>query len=229
MENATLPRRALGRFAVILIVIAAILFLSAGSVRYWQGGVFLVLMAAFWIFSFIHLMKHDPQLLERRLQRKEVQPEQRLFQKLFSLLFFLGLVLPGLDFRSGWSRAWLGPMPVWLIIVGQALVVAGDCLVFWVMKTNSFAASTIQVETEQKVISRGPYAWVRHPMYSGMSVMMLATPLALGSYVALPVAALIIPLLMYRLIHEERVLRQELPGYAEYCGHTRFRLVPLVW
>jgi protein-S-isoprenylcysteine O-methyltransferase Ste14 len=97
------------------------------------------------------------------------------------------------------------------------------------MKTNSFAASTIQVEAEQTVIHNGPYAFVRHPMYLGMTLMMLATPLALESYVALPVFALQVPILVYRLVHEEKTLCRDLPGYAEYCNRTRRRLVPGVW
>ena len=97
------------------------------------------------------------------------------------------------------------------------------------MKTNTFAASTIQVESKQIVIDRGPYALVRHPKYTGMVVTVLAVPLALGSYVALPLFALLVPLLVYRLIHEERILRRDLAGYADYCERTRFRLVPRVW
>jgi len=102
-------------------------------------------------------------------------------------------------------------------------------MIFWVLKANSFAAATIRVEPDQKVISSGPYRIVRHPMYLGASVMFLFAPLALGSYFALPVFALLIPIIVFRLLNEEKVLRQELPGYAEYCLHTRFRLVPYLW
>jgi Gamma-glutamyltranspeptidase/Phospholipid methyltransferase len=99
----------------------------------------------------------------------------------------------------------------------------------WALKVNRFAARTIQVEPNQEVISSGPYSIVRHPMYLGGSVMLLFTPLALGSYFALPAFALLIPVILLRLLNEEKVLRQELPGYAEYCLRTRFRLVPLFW
>jgi len=98
-----------------------------------------------------------------------------------------------------------------------------------VTKTNSFAGSTIRVEAEQRVIDFGPYATVRHPMYLGMSMALLGVPLALASYVALPLFALIVPLLIYRLVQEERTLGRELPGYTEYCERTRYRLVPLIW
>ena len=136
----------------------------------------------------------------------------------------IGYLLPGLDHRFGWSH-----LPLWLTILSQAFVLGGCLMVFWVLKANSFAAATIRVEPDQKVISSGPYRIVRHPMYLGASVMFLFAPLALGSYFALPVFALFIPIIVFRLLNEGKVLRQELPGYAEYCLHTRFRLVPLFW
>jgi protein-S-isoprenylcysteine O-methyltransferase Ste14 len=221
--------RGLRQLALSLTVIAALLFLSAGSLRYWQGWLFLTLMAGFWIFFFIDLLKHDPKLLERRLQSEESAPEQRLFQKLLFVILLPAFVLAGLDFRFGWTQSRLHGVPVRLVLVGQAMAVAAYWLVFSVMKANSFAASTIRVEDEQRVIDSGPYAIVRHPMYFGMALMVLGTPLALGSYVALPVFALFIPLLIFRLTHEEKFLRHALPGYAEYCGRIRFRLIPFLW
>lgn len=221
--------RGVRRLVLTLMVLAALLLVPAGSLRYWQGMLYLGLMAGCWTFFFFALLKHDPQLLERRMEIKESTTEQRLFQKLMQVIFFSAFVLAGLDFRFGWSQSWLGPAPLWLVLVGQALTAASYWMVFWVMKTNSFAASTIRVEDGQPVIDRGPYAWVRHPMYFGMGLMMLASPLALGSYVALPVFALFLPLLVFRLVHEERFLRQALPGYTEYCGRIRFRLIPFLW
>lgn len=225
----SLKARAVRRLGMTLVGPGAILFLAAGSVRFWQGGLFLALMTGFWIFFFVDLLQHDPQLLEQRLQSEETQPEQRLIHIMMSTILCAAFILAGLDFRFGWSREWLGPVPVALVLAAQAVVVAGYWLVFWVMKTNSFAGSTIRVEAQQKVIHGGPYALVRHPMYLGMVVTALGAPLALGSYVALPAFALFVPVLIYRLIHEERTLRRDLPGYAEYCGRTGFRLVPWVW
>ncbi len=226
-QAADLKRRSIRRFLSTLLVLAWMLFLP-GSWRFWQAWLLLGLMAGFWTFFFIYFLKHDPQLLERRLQRHEPDPEQRRFQKLFSLILFLALIVAGLDFRSGWSRS-IAPVPLAVVVAGQIVTVASYWFVFWVMKTNSFAASTIQVETAQPVIQSGPYAIVRHPMYLGMAVTALSMPLALGSYVALPLFALHVPLLMYRLIHEERTLCRDLPGYVEYRQRTRSRLLPWLW
>jgi protein-S-isoprenylcysteine O-methyltransferase Ste14 len=228
-RSRSVKERGLRQLALLLAVVSVLLFLPAGSLRYWQGWLFLSLMAGFWILFFIDLLKHDPKLLERRLQSEESAPEQRLFQKLLFVILLPAFVLAGFDFRFGWSQSRLHGLPVWLVMVGQATTVAAYWLVFSVMKTNSFAASTIRVEDGQPVISGGPYAIVRHPMYFGMALMVLGAPLALGSYVALPVFALFIPLLIFRLTHEEKFLRHALPGYADYCERIRFRLIPFLW
>jgi protein-S-isoprenylcysteine O-methyltransferase Ste14 len=224
----SLKKRGIGRMGSTLIILTGLLFLSAGSWRYWQGGLFLLLMTGFWIYFFVDFMKHDPHLLERRLQAKEIHPEQKVFQRLHSAILIVGFIVAPLDFRFGWSQS-LGSVPIAVVFVAQAMVVAGYLIVYRTMKTNSFAASIIRVEEGQSVIEVGPYARVRHPMYSGMAIAELATPLALGSYVALPIFALLIPLLIYRLIHEERTLCRDLAGYSEYCGRTKSRLIPGVW
>jgi protein-S-isoprenylcysteine O-methyltransferase Ste14 len=211
------------------ITVAGLLFISAGSLRFWQAWTFMALLFIPLISSFLHFYKHDPQLIERRLQSKEKISEQKLLVRLLKPVFIAAFLLPGLDFRFGWSRTSLGVVPLWLTLLSQALVLGGLLLVVWVMKVNSFASRTIQVEAGQKVISTGPYRMVRHPMYLGSLVMYLFAPLALGSYFALPAFALLIPIVVFRLLNEEKVLRQELPGYPEYCLRTRFRLVPFVW
>lgn len=217
------------RLVVGLLICAALLFISAGSLRYCQGWIFL---AVFFIpaisFSF-YLYKHDPQLLERRLQMKEKISEQKLLVTLVKAVSLGGFVLASLDYRFGWSRHYLGAEPLWLKVLSPALVLVGLLLMLWVFAVNSFASRTIQVEAGQKVISGGPYRLVRHPMYLGSVVMWLATPLALGSYFALPAFALLLPFYVFRLLNEEKVLRRDLPGYSEYCNATHYRLVPLVW
>ncbi len=212
------------RFVIAAPVFMPVLFLPAGSLRYWQGWTFLAIWFVPTIAAFAYFYKHDPALIERRVRRKETVSQQKIIMKCVFVVGAAIYILPGFDHRFGWSHP-----PLWLTILAQILVLGGYLIIFWVMKANSFAASTIQVEPGQRVISGGPYRIIRHPMYLGASVMLLSTPLALGSYFALPAAVLLIPLIILRLLNEERVLRQELPGYAEYCIHTPFRLVPHCW
>lgn len=205
------------------------LFIPAGSWKYWQGWAFLGVTFIPSIVAYLYFYKHDPQLLERRLQSREQVSEQKLLVRVTRPLFLAAFLIPGLDYRWGWSHAFLGGVPLWLILISQVLVLWGFLFVFWVLKVNSFASRTIQVEAGQKVISTGPYAVVRHPLYSGSLVMWLAAPLALGSYIAWPAFALLVPFYVIRLLNEEKVLRQELPGYSEYCQRTPYRLVPYIW
>jgi protein-S-isoprenylcysteine O-methyltransferase Ste14 len=224
----TLPVRLELRFFVSLLAGAALLFLPAGSLKFWQAWVYLGLFLGSNLFRTIYFYRHDRRLLERRLQMKETANEQRIFKRLWRPLFVGALLLAALDYRFGWSRDLLGAVPLWLTWLSQALVFWSYLVVFQVLKVNTFASATVQVETGQTVISTGPYRIVRHPMYSGFLVSILFTPLALGSYLALPVFGLLVPVLVYRLQHEEKLLREQLAGYAEYCQRTRFRLVPFV-
>lgn len=217
------------RLSLVLILAVALLFIPAGSWKFWQGWAFLGESFIPSILAYLYFYKHDRQLLERRLQSKEKVHEQKLLITAAKPFFLVALVIPGLDYRWGWSRTLLGGVPLWLTLLCQVLVLGGFLMVFWVMKVNSFASRTIQVEAGQKVISTGPYSMVRHPLYSGSLVMWLAVPLALGSYIAWPAFALLIPFYVFRLLNEEKVLCQDLPGYSEYCQRTRFRLVPLIW
>jgi protein-S-isoprenylcysteine O-methyltransferase Ste14 len=212
------------RFLLALVVVAGLLFIPAGSLKFWQGWAYLGIWFVTSFLGVAYLYKHDPELVERRLRRKETIREQKLIMKAVYVIYVIAFPLPGFDHRFGWSH-----LPLWMTLFSQAIVLGGYVTTFWVMKANSFAASTIQVEPGQRVISTGPYRIVRHPMYSGLCAMLLFTPLALGSYFALPAFVLLIPLIVLRLFNEETVLRQELPGYSEYCLRTRYRLLPGLW
>jgi protein-S-isoprenylcysteine O-methyltransferase Ste14 len=229
LNKLSLKSRLVLRFSLGLISAAAMLFVPAGSLKFWRAWAFMALTFPCGVFFFAYFYKHDPQLAERRLQTKENVSEQQFLHKLRILISFLAFLLPGLDYRFGWSRTSLGPVPLWLTLLAQALLLGSFALIFWVMKVNSFASRTIQVEADQKVVSTGPYRIVRHPLYFGTLVAYLSIPLALGSYVALPAFALLIPVVVLRLLNEEKILCQELAGYTEYCLRTRFRLVPYIW
>ena len=211
------------------IVVPTALFVCAGSVKFWQGWAWMAVFIIPFLAFMSWLYRHDPKLLERRMRMKETIRAQSLIQVAAPLIMVTCFVLCGLDYRFGWSATVVWPVPVWLTLLSDAWVLGGVVLIVWVMRVNSFAARTIQVEAGQPVVSSGPYSFVRHPMYLGAAMMSLANPLALASWIALPVSALLLPVLVFRLLGEERFLRRELPGYSEYCLRTRFRLVPLIW
>jgi protein-S-isoprenylcysteine O-methyltransferase Ste14 len=217
------------RGSVGQLALAILLFFSAGTLKFWQGWAFMVVNLAATLCFCLYFYKHDPQLLERRMLTKEKVGEQKFIMILMKLLSVPAFMLPGFDYRFGWSHTFLGPVPWWLTLLALLLVPASYFLFFWVLKANRFAASIIQVESGQTVTDKGPYRIVRHPMYSSSVVLWLAASLALGSFVALPVFALVIPLLVLRLLNEEKILRRDLPGYSEYCLRTRYRLIPFVW
>lgn len=155
---------------------------------------------------------------------REKEKEQQLIIKFGSIFYFLLFLLPGLDFRFGWSQ-----VPFWLVIASEAGILFGYFFVFLAFKENAYAGRTVEIFEGQKVIESGPYAKVRHPMYVGVLLMFLFIPTALGSFWALlafiPVAALII----YRIFNEEKVLSRDLAGYKEYMGKVKFRLMPGIW
>lgn len=219
-----LVRQVVLRLVMGMVVIGAMLFWPAGTFRYWAGWMFFGALFGPMGFVLIYLVRHDPALLARRMQMKEQRGEQRTFIKLASLLFFAAFLVPGFDHRFGWSS-----VPWALVIAANVMVMLGYGLFFWVMKVNSFAARTVEVAQEQEVISTGPYARVRHPMYTATLLMMLPASIGLGSWWALPPLLLLIPLLVARIRDEERMLRDELAGYREYCGRVRWRLVPGLW
>jgi protein-S-isoprenylcysteine O-methyltransferase Ste14 len=225
----SLVSRLVRRFLKGYLMMAACLFLPAGSLKYWPGWAYLAASLLSELHSTFYFYKHDPQVLERRLLKREKSSEQKLIHRLWNVLAALFMMLAGSDHRFGWSRRLLGPVPWWLTVLALLFVLIGYSGLFQILKANRFAASVVQVEASQAVIDTGLYRFVRHPMYSVALFLWLCSPLALGSFVVVPVSFLILPILVFRLRNEEKVLRQNLPGYVEYCQRTRHRLIPFVW
>jgi len=216
------------RIPVGLSFLAAMIFVPAGTLRFWQGWALMALWFG-WVLAAVYLFKRDPQLLAVRLEIREKRPEQRRIMSLLMPVFCLGFVVAGLDHRFGWSARLLWPVPLWLTVVSLALTGGSFAWISWAMKVNSFASRTIHVMPGQTVVTNGPYRLVRHPMYLGAAVWVFCFALALGSLVAFAAFVLLLPLLVWRLLNEEELLRQQLPGYTGYCQHTPFRLIPLIW
>lgn len=222
-----LYREAAGRFLQLPIVLGALLFLPAGTVRYWQGWLFIAVFFVCSLAITVYLAINDPALLQRRMRAgpaAEKERSQKIIMFIAMLSFVASAALPAFDHRFGWSHV---PAPV--VIASDALIVLGFLATYRVLRENSYSASTIQISPGQHVISTGPYAAVRHPMYSAGLVILLATPLALGSWWGLMTMPFNIVGIVWRLLDEEKFLRGNLAGYAQYMDKVRYRLLPFVW
>jgi protein-S-isoprenylcysteine O-methyltransferase Ste14 len=223
----SLRAKAFGGLLFLLLVMAALLFIPAWTLDYWQAWTFLAVYFASSLAITLYLMTKDPDLLKRRTSggpAAEKEPTQKIIM-LFVSLGFIGLIVfPALDHRFAWSH-----MQPYVPLAGDVLVVLGWLAIFLVFKENTFASATIELAPNQKVISTGPYALVRHPMYAGALVMLLGIPIALGSWWGLLVIVAMMPVLILRLFDEEKFLARNLPGYVEYQKKVRYRLIPLVW
>ncbi|MBI5954735.1 MAG: isoprenylcysteine carboxylmethyltransferase family protein [Chloroflexi bacterium] len=224
MKTKDLTKAMILRAGLGLPILALIIILPSGRWDYWQGWMYLFTLFIPMFFIFGYLLKNDPALLERRMRMREKEAAQRKIIALSYLYFLVAFIMPGFDVRFGWSN-----VPPLVSLIADVFVFVGYVGFFWVLVTNSFLSRVMEVDANQKVISSGPYAIVRHPMYAAVSIMYIASPLALGSYWAVLPAALIVPLLVARIRNEEQVLRRELPGYDEYVNTVRFRLIPGVW
>jgi protein-S-isoprenylcysteine O-methyltransferase Ste14 len=206
---------------------AGLLFVPAGTFDYWQAWVFMAVFVGSSAAITVYLAVSDPVLLERRMHvgpTAEKEPTQKILM-FFAMMGFIGLlVVPALDHRLGWSA-----LPPYVSLAGDALVGVGFLVIFFVLKANTYGASTIQVAEGQRVISAGPYGLVRHPMYAAALPLLIGVPIALDSWWGLLVLIVFVPTLIWRLLDEERFLREHLPGYTSYCKDVRHRLVPFVW
>jgi protein-S-isoprenylcysteine O-methyltransferase Ste14 len=220
-----LRKQVIIRFGSAVFVIPVILFALAGTLHYWQGWLYWAILLTPMLFVVSYFLKNDPELLERRMKFQEKEPEQRMIILLSSAMFVAGFLTVAIDLR----KHGLNQVPPSLVLMADAGVFLGYSLIFWVFKENSYASRTIEVVEGQKVITTGPYSIIRHPMYLGFLVMYQLTPIALGSWWAVPAFSLIIPLLVWRIYNEEKVLLRDLPGYYEYCQKRRYRLLPLIW
>ena len=211
----------------LAVAMGALLFVPAATTRYWKAWVYLAIFIGASVLTSLYLIKKDPALLKRRLRggpAAEKETTQKIIMLFASIGFIALLVVPALDYRFRWSEV---PLPA--VIAGDLLVAIGFYCIFLVYKENTFTSATIEVAENQKVISTGPYALVRHPMYASAFLYLIGTPLALGSYWGLVALVFMAPFLIWRLFDEERFLANHLPGYREYQKKVQHRLVPYIW
>lgn len=223
----SLNRRAILGIVRTLVILVPAVFAPVWTFHYWQGW---ACLAAFFIPASIisvWVARNDPALLERRLKagaKAEKERGQKIVQSMTAVVFLADFVLPAFDHRFGWSRV---PAPA--AIAGDMMMLAGFAIVFVVFRENSFTSGIIEVAENQRVISTGPYALVRHPMYVGGLIMLFGIPLALGSWWGVLVNLPMTGAIVWRLLDEERFLAKKLHGYQEYCEKVRWRLIPFLW
>jgi protein-S-isoprenylcysteine O-methyltransferase Ste14 len=209
------------------LAVGLILFGPAGTLHYWQAWAFIAVFTAATLGPTIYLARANPAALQRRMHagpRAETRAAQKVIITSSFVILFAMMAFSALDHRMGWSA-----VPPWVSVLGDVLVATGLGLAMLVIIQNSYAAATVTVETGQQVASGGVYKFVRHPMYVGNVIMMIGIPLALGSYWGLLFVVPGVAVLVFRILDEEKLLTQDLPGYREYAQHVRYRLVPNVW
>ena len=215
---------ALVKFIVGVVAIAALLLWPAGTLHYAGGWRLMTVLFVPVFLMGVAMLIYSPSLLERRLKSKEHRAEQSILIRLSGLMFVVGFVVAGLDFRYGWSV-----VPQWVIITAMVVFVLSYLLFAEVARENEWLSRVVEVAEGQQVVSTGLYGIVRHPMYLASLMMFLAMPLVLGSWWALLPFGLYIPVIVSRTLDEERLLRRELAGYDDYCTKVRWRIIPFVW
>lgn len=223
-NKIALALNAIAKFIIGGIGYAALLFLPAGSWGYLGAWRLLSLLFGPMFLMGVYMLFKSPELLKRRLSSKEKRSTQKGVMGLSGLIISVGFIVSGLDWRFGWSN-----VGTTAVMVGSTLFLIGYGLYFEVLRENVWVSRTIEVAQGQKVVQTGLYGIVRHPMYFAALLMFVPIPLVLGSWWALCAFVLYVPLLMVRILDEERMLRAELVGYAEYCQKVKWRILPFVW
>lgn len=219
-----LAARAVSKYLAGLVMVALLLFVPAGSLAYPNGWLFIsLLFIPMLVLGFVLLFK-APELLEKRLNAKEEQGEQRKVVGLSALLFLAGFMTAALDFRFGWSQ-----LPGWLVLAASAVLLLSYGMYAEVMRENAYLSRTVEIQENQKVIDTGLYGIIRHPMYTSTILLFLSIPLVLGSGIAFLLFLAYPVLIAKRIRNEEQVLEEGLAGYREYKQKVKYRLIPFIW
>lgn len=224
MEKNHLFIQAISKFLLGVVIIGALLFLSAGSLRYWQGWLLMGILFIPMFCAGLVMVVKNPELLRKRLNAREGEKEQKTVVRFSGLLFFAAFVIAGLNWRFGWCV-----LPDWAVWVSAGLFLVCYLLYAEVLRENTYLSRTIEVQENQKVIDTGLYGVVRHPMYMATTVLFLAMPLVLASPFSFLIMLFYIPLIAKRIKNEEKVLEEGLAGYKEYKQKVKYKVIPFIW
>jgi len=215
----------IARFGLLILIFFAIPFVCAGTI-YWPEAWIMVLIYLGWALPVLTWMKkNNPKLLEERMDITRRTEEWDRLILIFGIICYFGFfTIPGLDFRFGWSE-----MPLYLEAAGFAGMVLAFSVMFWVMRENTYLSRAVEVQEGQRVITTGPYKYVRHPLYAAMLVYCISVPVSMGSFYGIIPSLGMIALMLVRTSKEDKFLHEKLPGYKEYAQKTRYKLVPGVW
>ena len=224
MKKNNLFVQAIGKFLLGVVIVGLLLFLSAGSFRYWQGWLLMGILFVPMFCAGLVMMAKNPELLRKRLDAREEEQEQKTVVKLSGLLFIAAFIVAGLNWRFGWAI-----LPDWAVWVAAGVFLVSYLLYAEVLRENTYLSRTIEVQENQKVIDTGLYGIVRHPMYMATTVLFLAMPLVLASPLSFLILLLYIPLIAKRIKNEELVLEEGLEGYKEYKKKVKYKVIPFIW
>ena len=222
-----LNKKAIGNLLSMVILVALPIFIPAWTLNYPQAWILLTVFSLSVLAITVYLMRNDTKLLERRVKAgpgTEKEKNQKIIQPLMFITFGATLILPAIDHRCGWSS-----VPVYVVAAGDMLVALGLLLIFFVFKENTFASAIVEIDVDQKIINTGPYAIVRHPMYTGGLMILVGAPLALGSWWGLLAFIPSTLVIVWRLLDEEKLLEKNLAGYTGYQNQVKYRLLPFIW
>lgn len=216
--------KSLTRFISGILIISALLFVPAGSIKFWNAWIFMGVLFIPMLFVIVYLVFRDPELLFKRMNTNEKEKTQKKVVLLTSIIFLSAFIISGLDYRFHWSS-----IPFLIVILSAIIVLTGYILFFIVLRQNSYASRVVEIQEKQKVINTGLYGIVRHPMYSAAILIFMFMPLVLGSFYAL-IPLIIFPFQMStRMKNEEQLLEKELDGYIEYKKNIKYKIIPFVW
>ena len=222
--DTKLFRQALIKFAAGLLLVGVLLFIPAGSLKYWQAWLLICILFVPMFIAGLIMMQKSPELLRKRLNAREEEGEQKEVVLFSGLMFLAAFVLAGFNWRFGWI-----PLPKAVSYIAAVVFLLAYALYAQVLRENEYLSRTIEVQENQRVIDTGLYGIVRHPMYMSTFFLFLSMPLVLGSLISFVIMLAYIPIIAKRIRNEEKVLEEGLKGYREYKNKVRYKVIPFIW